>query len=50
MKSSVSNVSGPAEPDARVLHGITDQFVAILQDELKAKECRMDVSKVPKKL
>lgn len=44
------HVSGPALADVGVLRDITDQFVAILQDEPKAKEVRTDVSNMTKRL
>ena len=44
------HVTGPALADVRVLRDITDQFVAILQDEPKAKEVRTDVSNMTKRL
>ena len=44
------HVTGPALADVRVLRDITDQFVAVLQDEPKAKEVRTDVSNLSKRL
>ncbi len=44
------HVSGPALADVRVLRDITDQFVAILRDEPKAKEVRTDVNNMTKRL
>ncbi len=44
------HVSGPALADVKVLRDITDQFVAILQDEPMAKEVRTDISNMTKRL
>ncbi|MEH6578808.1 MAG: efflux RND transporter permease subunit [Amphritea sp.] len=44
------HVSGPANADVKVLRDITDQIVAILMDEPKAKEVRTDVGNMTKRL